>query len=189
METTALAQGFSVAWRKAGELLDKGQTEFLPLRELRGRFPPLPLPAARVGIVDPPSARVEALSAASRGDLEASLYAGGLAALQGRLKQEKGARAVAVRNRIGVLHARFGRDELAEQELRACLAEDPGYAPALANLANLKILRGETREAQKLVEALRRSSPEWAERYATVAPASGARAGGEQPPLSWPSGE
>lgn len=191
VETTALSQGFGSAWRKAGDLLvrHQGQTEFLAVRELRSRFPPLPLPAAPVSIVDPPGPKVEALSAASLGELEASLYTGALAALQGRLKQEKGARAIAVRNRIGVLHARFGRDGLAEQELRACLAEDPGYTPALANLANLKILRGETREAQQLIDALRRRSPELAEHYAAVAPAGGSRASGEQPPLTWPAGE
>jgi tetratricopeptide (TPR) repeat protein len=50
-------------------------------------------------------------------------------------------------NRAVIYSDHLRRDEAAEQELRASLAIDPGYLPALLNLGNLQEERGQREEA------------------------------------------
>jgi predicted Zn-dependent protease len=60
---------------------------------------------------------------------------------------------VRLRNQIGVLHARFGKDREAEAELLRCMEDDPNFTAAYLNLANLKLVRGELEQAAEVARA------------------------------------
>jgi tetratricopeptide (TPR) repeat protein len=155
VETTLLGEGFVPAWESASELVRKhrGKTEFLPVREQRDRYPPLPLPSTDLGVFEPPEQEVSAVFARSIQVVEETLYGESLKLLEDRLRGQRGIAAVRVRNQIGVLHARFCRDREAETALSRCLAEEPEFTAAYLNLANLKLLRGELAQAAEVARA------------------------------------
>ena len=155
VETTILEEGFLSAWKTASELVQKhrGKIEFLPVGEQRNRYPPLPLPATNLSVFEPPDQEIGVLFSQSIDAIEDTLYRDSLNLLQDKLRGEGGTRAVRLRNQIGVLHARFGKDGEAEAELSRCLSEDPDYIAPYLNLANLKMVRGELEEAAKVARA------------------------------------
>jgi len=155
VETTILEEGFLPAWESASELLRKhrGKTEFLPVRDQRDRYPSLPLPATDLSVFEPLEQELGAVFSRSVDAVEDTLYRESLELLEDRLKNQRGIAAVRVRNQIGVLHARFGRDREAEAALSRCLAEEPDFTAAYLNLANLKLLRGELEEAAGVARA------------------------------------
>jgi tetratricopeptide (TPR) repeat protein len=152
VETTALEKGFLAAWESASELVRKhrGKTEFLPVREQRDRYPPLPLPATDLSVFQPPEQEIDAVFNGSIDAVADTLYGESLELLEDRLGGQRGLAAARVRNRIGVLHARFGRDREAEEAFTLCLAEEPDFTAAYLNLANLKLVRGELEEAAEV---------------------------------------
>jgi tetratricopeptide (TPR) repeat protein len=152
VETTVLEEGFMPAWESASELVRKhrGKIEFLPVREQRDRYPPLPLPATDLGVFEPPAQEVGEVFSRSLAAVEDVLYGKSLELLEGKLRGQRGIAAARVRNQIGVLHARFGRDEEAEAAFSRCLEDEPGLTSAYLNLANLKLLRGELEEAARI---------------------------------------
>ena len=143
------------AWESASELVRKhrGKIEFLQVREQRDRYPPLPLPATDLGVFEPPEQEVSAVFNRSIDAVEDTLYGESLELLENRLRGQRGIAAVRVRNQIGVLHARFGKDRQAEEALARCLADEPEFTAAYLNLANLKLLRGELEEAADVARA------------------------------------
>jgi tetratricopeptide (TPR) repeat protein len=155
VETTVLEEGFMAAWESASKLISKhrGETEFLPVREQRDRYPPLPLQAMNLDVFEPPEEEVEEAFRGSIGAMENTLYGASLDLLEDRLRGARGIAAARLRNRMGVLHARFGRDREAESAFSRCLAEEPAFTPAYLNLANLKLLRGELEEAAETARA------------------------------------
>jgi tetratricopeptide (TPR) repeat protein len=162
VETTLLEGGFMAAWESASELVRKhgGEIEFLPVREQRGRYPPLPLPATDLGVFEPPEQEIGAIFGRSIDAVEDTLYGESLELLEDRLSGQRGIAAVRVRNQIGVLHARFGRDREAEEALSRCLAEEPEFTAAYLNLANLKLVRGELEEAAEVARAGLKRNPD-----------------------------
>jgi predicted Zn-dependent protease len=126
--------------------------EFLPVYELRDIYPPLPLPESSFTVVEPETTIIERQFASSVETVTDSIYRNGLKALNERLASSEGRRALKVRNQIGVLHARFGRDAEADQMLRACISEDPGFLPSYVNLANVLLSKGKLDSAQRIVQ-------------------------------------
>jgi len=162
IETTILAEGFLSAWETASELVRKhrGKVEFLPVGEQRNRYPPLPLPATDLSVFEPPDQEIRAVFSRSIAAVEDTLYRDSLNLLEDKLRGERGIRAVRLRNQIGVLHARFGKDGEAEAELSRCLSEDPDFVAPYLNLANLKMMRGELEEAEKVAQAGLKRKPD-----------------------------
>lgn len=162
VETTILQEGFLPAWEAASELLVKHRVkiEFLPVGEQRDRYPPLPLPATDLSVFEPPKQEIDLIFSGSIAALEDTLYSESLKQLKDRLRSRTGNRTVQVRNKIGVLHARFGRDGEAEAELSRCMADDPDFAPAYLNLANLKLVRGELEKAAEIARTGLQRNPD-----------------------------
>ena len=162
VETTILQEGFLPSWEAASELLVKhrGKIEFLPVGEQRDRYPPLPLPATGLSVFEPPTQEIDPLFSGSIAALEDTLYRESLKELKDRLRSRTGNRTVLVRNKIGVLHARFGRDGEAEAELSRCTTDDPDFAPAYLNLANLKLVRGELEKAAEIARTGLQRNPD-----------------------------
>ena len=162
VETTILEKGFLSAWKTASELVRKhrGKIEFLPVGEQRNLYPALPLPATDLSIFEPPDQEIGVLFSQSIAAIEDTLYRDSLNLLQDKLQGEGGTRAVRLRNQIGVLHARFGKDGEAEAELSRCLSEDPDYVAPYLNLANLKMVQGELEEAAEVARAGLQRNPD-----------------------------
>jgi tetratricopeptide (TPR) repeat protein len=162
VETTLLAEGFLSAWEAASKLVRKhrGKIEFLPVGEQRNRYPPLPLPATDLSVFEPPDQEIGAVFSRSIAAVEDTLYRDSLNLLEDKLRGEEGIRAVHLRNQIGVLHARFGKDQEAEAELSRCLSEDPDFIAPYLNLANLKMMRGELEEAVEVARAGLKRKPD-----------------------------
>ena len=64
-----------------------------------------------------------------------------------------------IRNRLGVLYARYGRTEQAREQFTA-IVRDQDYAPALTNLGNLAFLDGSYRLARSYFERALDVDPE-----------------------------
>jgi tetratricopeptide (TPR) repeat protein len=156
IETTVLDRGFMKAWRSGSDLLhrhrDTEKIEFLPIHELRAEFAPLPLPATGFDIAPPGPDRVDPQFQLSLAGLEEELYRGPLGSLELELAAATGRARSRTGNRIGALHALFGRIGKARQILEQTIREDPAYIPPYVNTANLYLSEGRAREAIEVLE-------------------------------------
>ncbi len=166
LETTILDEGFLSAWQAASELVTRHRgtpdLEFIPVRPARSEFPALSLAPATISIAEPSADVVLPAARASWQSTTALLYESGHRRLEEQLDGESGRRRAATLNRLGVLHARFGRFARAESTLQEALDIRPDYVPALVNLANAAVLRGQREAAVEYLrqaEAVRPDSP------------------------------
>lgn len=143
VETTILDQGFWRAWEEASVLLvrhrDAGEIEFLPVSAQRDSYPPLPLPPATHEVVEPAGVLIEGLFELTIESMSRGLYESNLRRLEEELPGLRSRRKLAMLNRIGILHARFGRLDRAEDTFREAIAEDDDYVSSYVNLANLML--------------------------------------------------
>ena len=166
VETTVLDEGFHSAWKEASSLVREygpaGKIEFLPVFSLRDLYPPLPLPESNFTVVEPATEALDGRYARSVEVVVQSIYRNGLEFLQERLTGSSGSgrRELRLRNQIGVLHARFGRDEEAEDVLRGCIDDDPGFLSSYINLANLMVSRDQLDSALVVVRQGLERNPE-----------------------------
>jgi tetratricopeptide (TPR) repeat protein len=155
VETTILGQGFMAAWASASELVRKyapaGPFEMIPVRDMRESYPALPLPASSVSLVDPARGTVDAAFSASLAGFASTLYTGRIADIQAGLAGLAPRQAVKARVQMGILHALFGRVADAETAFRAALKADPTLVSPYVNLANLKIVAGDSAAALAVV--------------------------------------
>ncbi|HVP17840.1 MAG TPA: tetratricopeptide repeat protein [Spirochaetia bacterium] len=155
VETTVLRQGFLEAWIAASELVRKyragGPFEFLPLAEMRGSWPALPLPPSAVTIVDPSPAAVQKLYSSSLAGFTAALYTSRISQMTAQLAGQSGRQASLLRIRVGILHGMFGDMTDAEAAFRAVMASDPSLVSPYINVANIRLLAGDTDGALALV--------------------------------------
>ena len=155
VETTALKQGFLEAWTAASELVKKyrstGPFEFLPLADMRSSWPALPLPPSAVTIVDPSPAAVQKLYSASLAGFTEALYTSRISQMTAQLAGLSGRQASLLRIRVGILHGMFGNMPDAEAAFRAVMASDPSLVSPYVNVANIRLLAGDTDGALTLV--------------------------------------
>ncbi|HEB11536.1 MAG TPA: tetratricopeptide repeat protein [Spirochaetales bacterium] len=156
VETTTLNKGFMVSWQEASKeystYYGKGKIEFLPVAGQQQKYPPLPLPESIFTVIEPAAVEVDRLHGISFAAIEQLLYRDLLEDLSGIAAVSKGRKAVAVKNRMGILHGRFGRYKQAENLFRECNREDPEYLSAYINLANLYLMRKEAGRAIAVLE-------------------------------------
>jgi tetratricopeptide (TPR) repeat protein len=164
VETTLLSEGFISAWREASRLVTaysaNNQIEFLPLDSQRDTYPPLPLPESGFTVIEPAGTEVDALHAPTLRGLETSLHRPAAAALTEQASSAAGRQKARLLNRLGILHAFFGRDEEAAQTFNGCWAEFPDYLSPAVNLANLYLSRQEIEAAQEVLKAALSRSPD-----------------------------
>jgi len=151
VETTVLQEGFLAAWTRASELitshLQKGEIEFLPVYNLRGKYPPLPLPESNFTVVEPAGDEIHTLFKTSVEDMVDNLYKNVLTGLEKKLNDLSGINALRTKNKIGILHARFGHNRKAETIFKECIKEDPDFIPPYLNLANLEFVEDDVNAA------------------------------------------
>jgi len=136
--------------------------EFLPLAGLRDRYPPIPLSESAYQVSEPAAAEIEARLSDTLTALEAGLYQARLAELT---KEASGAGAktrerVKALNRLGILHAEFGREREAEKAFLDCAQADPAGVAPLLNLAALQLTQGKAEEARQVAERALQRKPD-----------------------------
>lgn len=161
VETTILEGGFPAAWAEASRLMrvHTNEIEFLPVAEQRALYPAIPLGPAGFTVVAPAATAVQSRVERSREELRDAVYYSRVTHLhQEAAGQESGSIAqLTILNRIGVLHARAGRQEMSRELFGEILATAPDNIPALINLANLELLQGEYHAALSRAEQVLRS--------------------------------
>jgi tetratricopeptide (TPR) repeat protein len=164
VEATILKEGFFTAWEEASKLVARysalEELEFLPVREAWATYPALPLPESAFTIAEPAPERVGRALDATFGAVKDSLYKKVVAALTANLERAGGRSRARLMNKLGILHARFGEDNEAEEVFREALDTAPSSVSAYVNLANLKLLQNKPKEALSLLEQGKRLRPE-----------------------------
>lgn len=173
VETTVLRKGFLAAWQEASRLYREhgsaGRIEFLPLQGLRDLYPPIPITGSGFSVIEPVPAEIDALYRGTLRSLEASLYEARLVELIREAGSLEGRKRLKIQNRIGILHALFGRDREAEKAFVESAQADPGYTAPLINLANLRLSRGELGGAKEALLRAVKQKPDSAAAHLLLA--------------------
>jgi tetratricopeptide (TPR) repeat protein len=166
VETTVLQQGFLAAWSTASELVRKYRTdgpfEFLPLAEMRDSWPPLPLPASSITVIDPSPLAVQKIYSSSLSGFTAALYTTRVSELTAQVATLSGRQASLARIRVGILQGMFGNMKEAEASFQAVISTDPTLVSPYLNVANIRFLSGDTDGALAMVNkglAVNQGSP------------------------------
>jgi tetratricopeptide (TPR) repeat protein len=149
VEITLRGQGFMKAWQLGAkewtENVMSGQAGFYPIQNAWKTYQPVGLPGTETKICIPPSDTI--LSAYLR---EVQRYISRELAPQiARLQEEATSTGeVAPLNSLGVLYAKYGQMDKAEEAFKKVLSNEP-YFPSLLNLGNLYYLREDWSAALK----------------------------------------
>jgi len=154
VETTVLEMGFLRAWEVASELViqNRDEMEFLPVAEQRNYYPPLPLGASALTVVEPQPEEINRLLEETMEETVALLYGSGVASIESAMENAGGRKVLKLRNQLGVLHARFGETGKAISVFQENMLIDPDYTASYLNLANLFVRERRNEEA---IEVLR----------------------------------
>lgn len=164
IETTVLKNGFIAAWEEASRLLKQysgtEDVEFLPVEKERDKYPPLPLSPSSFSVVEPSAEEIEKLYRQSIKRMKDVLYEPLLSDLLKKQRSEKSKSAVKLKNNIGILHARFGKDSEAEKAFLLCIDKYPDYLLPYINLANLKLSNGDVDASITILKKAFKKKPE-----------------------------
>jgi tetratricopeptide (TPR) repeat protein len=166
VETTVLKKGFMAVWGAASELVRRyrasGPFEFLPLADMRASWPALPLPPSSLTIVDPSTQSVSRVYSASLAEFTTTLYTSRISQLTAQLAGLSGRDASLLGIRVGILHGMFGNMKDAEATFRTVIARDSTLVSPYINVANIRILSGDSDGALAMVNkglAVNKASP------------------------------
>jgi len=162
LETTERKGGFVAAWREGArqwrESSTKNDASFLSVREAWKEYQPVVYPGDGEAAVKPDTRNA---SAAFKAELAAYVSAElgtRVAAIQAELKKQ-GSKS-ALLNRLGVLYARYGQLDKAEEQFSAALAESKSSLAAVFNMGNILYLRGKYPEALAYYGRILKASPD-----------------------------
>lgn len=159
VEITERKNGFMQAWslgaREWREAQSSGAAGFFPLHEAWLSYKPVGLPGASPAIELP---KTDLVMAAVRREREAFIHAE-LDAQVREIEAELSRNNTPVlRNRLGVLYARFGLYDKAATVF-AAVTKQTEYAPALLNLGNLRFLEKDWENARSCYQRALASDP------------------------------
>lgn len=173
LETTVLNGGFMKAWSVASKEYERfsplGKTEFLPVRKLWEVYPPVPLKKSIYSVVIPAGQELAAAISDSFSGIGKNLYEPVLEELELEKSGAAGRKLVLVKNRIGILHARFGNFKNAEREFKECINSDPRFNPAYINLVNLYKVTGDNNNLNRIIDQIKTGNPDLGTRLAESA--------------------
>lgn len=149
IETTILDEGFVRAWATGAQQWRRyapvGEAGFFSTEEAWSRYEPVAFNVSTFEVAPPPADRVVSTFRRELDTFVEQEIQLRERPLLGRLERDPGHSPT--NNRLGVLYARFGRVNEAERYfLRA--VTDREFAPALANLGNVELLRGDPASAR-----------------------------------------
>lgn len=158
VEATIFGKGFNAAWAEGARQWRLAGTEarLIPVREAWKDYEAVGLRDAPPSLAYPGS---RAVVASYKGELD-RFVSDELVPQVARLQEEikrSGATSKNL-NRLGVLYARYGKYTEAETEFQRVVRKEE-YAPALVNLANLALIRGEPKNAATLYDRALKKDP------------------------------
>jgi tetratricopeptide (TPR) repeat protein len=159
IEVTSVHGGFIKAWdlgaKEWNESSRTGEAAFYPIQEAWKVYQPVGLPGAEVTVAVPQSAEI---LAAYRGEVERYLGAA-LSPLGASLQEQiRSSGSPAKMNSLGVLYAKYGQEDKAEQLFKDALAQAP-FLPALMNLGNLCFKRESWNDALRYYKQAQELEP------------------------------
>jgi hypothetical protein len=162
VEVTKVGKGFSEAWwvgaKQWRDSLAKEAAGFYPLHQSWRLYESAGSPAEQVSIELPAAELVEsAYTREVNGFVERELYPQ-IERLQAAIQASSD--PIHLMNRLGVLYARYGLTNEAEQVFREILRTDQDYAPALINLGNIYYLAKDLVNAKELFEKVETTAPD-----------------------------
>lgn len=165
IETTDRTGGFIAAWRVAArewrEASAKKAANLMPVHDAWKEYQAVAFTGTGKMAAQP---EAKASAAAFRSELSAFI-AGELgprvAAFQAELRSKGG--SVSLYNRLGVLYARFGQTDKAEEQFMAAIAAGKDNQSALFNMGNILYLRGRYPEALAYYSRVLKASPNHAQ--------------------------
>jgi len=161
VEVTERRGGFLKAWTKGAREWREAQAEgvagFFPVHDAWREYEPVGLPGSADNIEIP---RGEDLLSAFQREME-RLIEREIEPREARLKDEMRARGDSphLRNKLGILFARYGRYAQAEAEFGRVLARQE-YLPALINMGNLFALQDQAEKAEEFYSRAIRKDPQ-----------------------------
>ena len=153
--------GFLRAWQAGAQQWRQhaaaGQARFYPMHAGWQMYEPVALPGEPQTLSIPTAERVvqafqQELSRFINREIRPQV-----ASLEGKIKSGGG--SAELHNRLGVVYARYGLLEEAENVFRQALKKEE-FAPALVNLGNIQYLKGEWEGALKFYERASRKAPD-----------------------------
>ena len=164
VETTILKEGFFKAWEVASKEVkmyeSKNKIEFIPLKDQRSTYPPLPLGMSIYQVLEPGNDIIDLFDIRSTEKIRLSLYTNLVNNLQKDSELASLRRRSAIQNRLGILHVRFENYNEAEKVFKGITGKQPEYISAYVNLANLYRIQGNNMNAIELLESALRESPD-----------------------------
>ncbi|MGA2477199.1 MAG: hypothetical protein ABSG63_00430 [Spirochaetia bacterium] len=160
IETTIRDKGLLDAWREGARewrhgVADKNEA-FYPIHDAWKIYPPVGL-AADASLAQIPAEDLVRLAyGAEVAALVDSEIASRVAAINAQISREATPKAL---NSRGVVYAKYGRLELAENDFRAALGAKGDYVFALLNLGNLATIRSDAQSAYKYYNLAAQSAP------------------------------
>jgi tetratricopeptide (TPR) repeat protein len=161
IEATMIGSGFMAAWQTAArewrEASAKNQTNLYPVHECWQEYEVAGSPSDAVTVSLP---SVAGMTDAYMKEISAFIdreLGPKVRELQALIA--KNARPMKERNLLGVLYAQFGKDKEAEAEFLGVLKLGE-YVPALANLGNIYLARGDYTKALAVLERAQRAAPD-----------------------------
>ncbi len=161
VEVTEREGTFLSAWRKGAsewrDNLAKNQADFYPVHDAWKIYEPVGLPGSGTPPVVPDAAKIlqDFQDDVSR-HIDLEIYSR-VAVLQAAITKSKESSKTV--NALGVLYARYDLQEKAQEQFRTVL-ENEEYVPALVNLANLRFLKKDMKEALAFYQRAYRKAPE-----------------------------
>ena len=159
MEVTSLHGGFCKAWELGAkewkEASAAGQAAFYPIQEAWKLYQPVGLPGTDATVAVPQS---EGIRTAYLKEMDKYLdfsLKPLVASLQEQVQRGGGP---AKMNSLGVLYAKYGQGDKAEQQFKKAMAQKP-YLPALMNLGHLCFGREEWKDALAYYKQARELDP------------------------------
>ncbi len=163
IETTYLKEGFFKTWQVASKEVRtneaRGLVEFIPLKEIRTNYPPLPLGESIYQVLEPDKEKIETVDEQSSKELRTELYENLTRDLLIQAESANERRSASIKNRLGILHIRFKNYRAAEDIFKSINEDQPEYVSAYVNLANLYRVQGKNGPAIGLLEKALKESP------------------------------
>lgn len=161
VETTMVTENFMRAWRTGArqwrDASTKGTADVWPVHDAWAVYEPAPTQTPPLSLVFPSR---EVILAGYEQNLQEFVdreVSESLENFQRRIEQ-RGDSAV-IRNRLGVLYARYGLYEEAEEQFQLAVLQDGGYVAPMVNLGNISYLREELGAALSWYQRAERLAP------------------------------
>ncbi len=162
VEVTLIGDGFLKAWetgaREWRENESKGQAGFFPMHEAWKMYEPVGFMGGEQSAISlPPEDELVGTCIEETNRFVEQEIGPRVFRLHTELSRSQG--NWKVRNKLGVLYARYGLDDMAEEQFREILLKDE-YFPVLLNMGNLCFLRDDMDQALEYFEKAATKAPD-----------------------------